>query len=223
MPADQMNADDLKICDDSGDVRMSVSITGEYSLADRWDARGKLRKFPCRAVSISQTALTLAAPAIGAPGKRVVADLELLGRIEGFILRPLEGGFAMSMAMTEAQLRKLLEQIEWLEQQAKLELPDRRAYGRFVPIIPYSTLALADGTRRNCLIIDLSEAGAQIAADIEPAVGTVLAVGTLVGRVVRCFGKGFAVKFIDLQNADTVETKVLVNDCWKSMTLLSGR
>ncbi len=223
MLTDQMKADDRDICDDGGDVRMTVSITGQYSLADHWDARGKLRKFPCRAVSISQSVLTLAAPVIGTVGKRVVADLELLGRIEGLLLRAMEGGFSMSMAMSEAALRKLLKQIEWLEQQAKLEIPDRRAYGRFVPIIPYSTLALADGTRRNCLIIDLSEAGAQIAADIEPAVGTVLAVGTLVGRVVRSFGKGFAVKFIELQSQDTVENMVLVNDGWKSMTLLSGR
>ena len=221
MLPDQMN--DLEICERRRHVRIIVSIPGRYSLADHWDARGQRSKFSCTAVNISQTAIALAAPVIGTLGKRVTADIEQLGRIEGFIIRALAGGFAMSIEASEQERRKLLDKIDWLEKRENIEVPDRRAYDRFVPIIPYSTLALADGTMRHCLVIDLSEAGAQIAADIEPPIGTVLALGTLVGRVVRSSGEGFAVKFIDVQSEHTVETKVLVNDCWKPVTQLLGR
>ena len=223
MLPDPIKVDNLEICDRRRDVRIIVDIPGRYSLADHWDAHGKRRKFSCRAVNISRNAIALAAPVIGTLGKRVVADIEELGRIEGFIVRALAGGFAMSIAASEEERLKLLDKIEWLEKQKNIEVPDRRAHARFVPIIPYSTLAFADGTRRNCLVIDLSEAGAQIAADIEPAIGTVLAVGTLVGRVVRSFRSGFGVKFIDVQSEDTVETKVLVSDCLNRVTRLTGR
>ena len=222
MLPEQMEFDDLEIYDRRRYVRSIVSIRGRYSLADYWDAHGKRRKFSCSAVNISQNAIALAAPVIGKLGKRVIADIDQLGRIEGFIIRVLAGGFAMSMAANKEERLKLLDRIEWLLKQENLGVPDQRAHSRFVPIIPCSTLAMLDGTTRDCLVIDLSEAGAQIAAGIAPAIGTVVAVGMLVGRVVRRFRGGFAVKFIDVHCQDTVEAKALVND-WKPVTPLLGR
>jgi hypothetical protein len=213
-------ADDIELCDRRVDPRMIISIPGRYSLADHWDASGKPRKFSCSAVNISRNAIALAAPVIGKVGKRVVAHISGLGRIEGIIVRIHPGGFAMSIAASEEKRLELLGRIEWLERNESLEVPDRRAHSRFVPIVPCSTLALADGTMRDCLVVDLSEAGAQIAVDVDPAIGTVLAVGTLVGRVVRRLPGGFAVKFVDLQRQDTVEAKVLANEWVPAARLL---
>jgi hypothetical protein len=39
-----------------------------------------------------------------------------------------------------------------------------------------------------------------------------LALGTIVGRVVRHVREGFAVRFVEVQCLDTVEAKVLLND-----------
>jgi hypothetical protein len=193
-------------------IRRDAQIPGRYALADHWDSGGKRRKFSCATIDISESAIALAAPVVGRPGKQVVAHIGPLGRIEGFIVRVLAGGFAMSIAANAQDRRRLIGTIERLQRHEAPQMHERRAHERFVPIIPYATLTLADGASRNCLVIDLSEAGARLSADIEPAVGSVLAVGTLVGRVVRGLRGGFAVKFVDAQSQDTVEAKVLLND-----------
>ena len=48
-------------------------------------------------------------------------------------------------------------------------------------------MMLADGYTENCLILDMSVSGAALSADTVPAIGTVLAVGTITSRVVRPF------------------------------------
>src|ERR1700732_3249372 len=122
MLPDQMN--DLDICDRRGEVRVMVNMPGGYSLADHWDARGQRSKFSCTAVNISQTAIALAAPVIGTLGKRVIAEIEQLGRIQGFVIRVLAGGFVMSIAASEEERRKLLDKIERLEKREDVEVID---------------------------------------------------------------------------------------------------
>jgi hypothetical protein len=67
-------------------------------------------------------------------------------------------------------------------------------------------LLFADGSMRTCFVIDLSVTGAAISGDIVPDVGTVIAVGKIVGRVVRHLEAGFAVKFEDMQDRANVES-----------------
>ena len=76
---------------------------------------------------------------------------------------------------------------------------------RIIPRNPYSTLVLADGTTTECLVKDVSASGIAVSADIVPPIGTAVAVGKVVGRVVRHFEDGFAVQFAQLQELDTVE------------------
>src|ERR1700738_2744107 len=100
MLPDQMRVDEPERSDRRDDGIM-VSIPGRYSLADHWYASGKRRKFSCRVVHVSRNAITLAAPIIGTLGKRVIADIDQLGRVQGFIIRVLAGGFAMSFAASK--------------------------------------------------------------------------------------------------------------------------
>jgi hypothetical protein len=59
-----------------------------------------------------------------------------------------------------------------------------------------------------CVILDVSASGAAISADIMPAIGTVLAIGTIVARVVRHFRGGFGVKFAERQSDDCLNAMV---------------
>lgn len=68
---------------------------------------------------------------------------------------------------------------------------------------------LPDGTSVSCLVIDMSVSGAAVSADIVPEIGMPLAIGRAVGRVVRRFGEGFAVQFVTMQSADTLEQTVI--------------
>jgi hypothetical protein len=60
-----------------------------------------------------------------------------------------------------------------------------------------TTLALADGSIHSCRVIDVSPSGVAVSSDIQPPVGTPLAIGGCVGRVIRAFQNGFAVKFVE--------------------------
>jgi hypothetical protein len=48
----------------------------------------------------------------------------------------------------------------------------------------------------------MSVSGAAVSAELEPPIGTPLAVGACVGRVVRIFPGGFAIKFVEKRNLD---------------------
>jgi hypothetical protein len=89
----EMQQGDLEIVERRHDVRLVVSIGGRYTLADHRNARGERRTFSCRAVNISSHAIALAAPVIGYPGERVLANIDHLGRVDGVVVRELSRGF----------------------------------------------------------------------------------------------------------------------------------
>jgi hypothetical protein len=51
----------------------------------------------------------------------------------------------------------------------------------------------------------MSVSGIAVSADVQPQVGTPLAVGACIGRVVRLLPNGFAVKFIEVQKRDDLD------------------
>jgi len=70
-------------------------------------------------------------------------------------------------------------------------------------------MILADGSCEDCLVLDISVSGAAVSANTVPNIGTLLAIGTVIGRVVRHFEGGFAVQFIQPQDRDAVEALVI--------------
>jgi hypothetical protein len=201
--------DDLIFVEQRQDVRIIVSVPGRYSLADHRNLFGERRVYSCRAVNVSPKAIALAAPNGGTLGERVLANIDHLGKLEGVVIRHLDRGFVMSINANDEDRAKLATKIEWLDRFKNLDIADQRSDVRFVPTSPYSWLLLADGHRETCFVLDLSISGAAIAANTIPKTGTVLAVGAVVGRVVRHFEGGFAVKFIMRQAPETVESLVI--------------
>ncbi len=205
----QQDVLDLMVVERRQDVRIMVSIPGKYSLTSRRDAHGNRREFACRVVNMSAQAIVLAAPVSGPVGERVIVRLDRFGRLEGTIARIMERGFVLNLTLTQDERDKLAGKILWLDQHKNFELPEGRGHGRIVPKDPHSTLMLPDGTSVSCLVIDMSVSGAAVSADIVPEIGMPLAIGRAVGRVVRRFGEGFAVQFVTMQSADTLEQTVI--------------
>jgi hypothetical protein len=58
-------------------------------------------------------------------------------------------------------------------------------------------------------VIDMSVTGAAVSSEFQPALGTPLAVGRTVGRVVRHFAEGFAVQFVEQQDIEQLERMVI--------------
>ena len=189
--------------------RIMVSIPGRYSLADLTDVRGERLVFSCRAVNLSAQSITLAAPVNGKIGARVIADILHLGRVEGTVARVFDRGFTMTLDASDDERARVIDKIEWVAKHKDEQEPDQRADARFTPINPYSRLILPDGTVMICLVVDVSISGAGISAEIFPEIGTVVAVGSVIGRVVRQFDGGFSVKFVEVQSRESVEARII--------------
>jgi len=181
--------------------RVKVNLLGRYMLADR-------REFPCQVINMSPGGMALIAPVAGAPGERVIAYVDHVGRLEGVIARHFENGFAMTIAATPRKRDKLAAQLTWLANRHILGLPEDRRHGRIVPRNPIGRLIMPNGVNLTCRIIDVSQSGAGIATDQRPAIGSIVTLGKVQGRVVRHLEDGFAIEFTRLQHPDFLEDNV---------------
>jgi len=181
--------------------RVKVNLLGRYMLADR-------REFPCQVVNMSPGGMAVMAPVGGTPGERIIAYVDHLGRLEGHIARIFENGFAMTIAATTRKRDKLAAQLTWLANRHILGLPEDRRHGRIVPRNPIGRLILPNGLNVTCRIIDVSQSGAGIATAERPAIGALVTLGKVQGRVVRHLEDGFAIEFTRLQHPDFLEENV---------------
>jgi len=138
----------------------------------------------------------------------VIAYIDHLGRLEGTIARLYQNGFAMTVAATPRKRDKLAAQLTWLANRHILNLPEDRRHGRIIPRKPVTHLAMPNGVHFTCRIIDLSLSGSAVATDQRPAIGMLVNLGTVQGRVVRHLEEGFAVEFTRLQHPDFLEESV---------------
>jgi hypothetical protein len=172
--------------------RVKVSVLGRYMLSDR-------REFPCQVLEMSPGDAMVVAPVAGNVGEKVIAYLDLLGRIEGTVTEVVEGGFTIEIVASARKRDKMAAQLTWLANKDILNLPEDRRHERVVPDIRHSTVVLDDGRRYNCKIIDISLSGAAIELAVRPAMGTPVTLGRMRARVIRHFQDGVAVEFISAQ------------------------
>lgn len=144
-------------------------------------------------------------PVVGKVGERVTSYFQDFGEFQCTISATLKSGFLMELDMTRARRAWMSEKLTWLEKKQKdASVQELRNDARFVPQVAHTFLTLADGSTHACFIIDVSTAGVAISCEYDPPVGTPLAVGACVGRVIRKFENGFAVKFAEKQSRDDV-------------------
>jgi hypothetical protein len=188
------------------EVRVIVSIPATLVLVGRRNARSERRVFDCRAVNMSASRIGVACIAEVEVGEHAILRLEQFGEFRGAVQRLLKGGFVLGIELSDAQREALEVKIEGFEKIKNHDAPDRRRNVRFIPKDARSRLVWADGSTEGCVILDLSVCGAAVLVDTVPEIGTVVALGCVIGRVVRHIRDGFAMQFIETQSSDTVES-----------------
>jgi hypothetical protein len=181
--------------------RVRVNLLGRYMLADR-------REFPCQVIDMSPGGMALIAPVSGKAGERVIAYIDHIGRLEGTIVRQFPNGFAVAIIATPRKRDKIAAQLTWLANRHALGLPEDRRHDRVVPREQTSVLALPDGRKVSCRILDVSPSGAAVSSNVRPPVGTMVTLGKTQARVVRHLDDGFAVEFLRLQRPEALEANV---------------
>ncbi|KPG01062.1 pilus assembly protein PilZ [Rhodopseudomonas sp. AAP120] len=188
---------------------VNIAVGGNYSLANWYDQNGKPRNFACRTSRVSPFRMIVDVPVVGRVGDSISSYFSDFGKLDGHISDTVPGGFLLELAVTRAMRERLSNQLTWLEKrQNDPAIIDSRQQARIVPACPHSSLIMADGSVHTCFVIDMSISGVAVSADVQPEVGTPLAVGGCVGRVVRHRPDGFAVKFTELQNRNELEWRI---------------
>lgn len=188
---------------------VNITVSGRYSLANWFDPTGKQREFACRTSRVSPFQMLVSVPVTGKCGERVTAYFSDFGHLEGCITDVVNGALLLELAIERARREQIANKLKWLEKrEADASIRDSRKQKRIMPADPHATLMFHDGSTRGCFVIDISTSGVAVSADIVPEIGTPLAVGGCVGRVVRHLREGFAVKFVELQNANRIEALI---------------
>ncbi len=178
--------------------RVAVKLFGRYMLEDR-------REYPCQIQDMSPGSASLVTSHVGEVGERVIAYIDHIGRLDGKIIRNIDNGFAMSFRATEKKRDKMAAKLTWLANRHELNLAEDRRHERVVPTVKSSKIKLEDGRGYEVRIVDLSLSGAALQIDVRPAIGTLLWLGTMRGRVVRHFDDGIAIEFAVLQSIDSLD------------------
>ena len=182
------------------------TISAKYNIAGRCDLRTGLRSFfACRVEHLTPTELTLSVPVTGNIGDPVLVQVDRLGSVQGFITKQIRIGFVMSITATESERAKLAKKIDWFLKNRERKVDNKRRHDRFTPENPHSTLILGDGRTLRCFVVDMSASGAAVSANVALEAGTPLALGKVVGRVVRHLPSGFAVRFIQELDINVLE------------------
>jgi hypothetical protein len=185
---------------------VNIVVGGSYTVPHWYDPQGKPRTFACRTTRVSPFRMMVEVPVVGKVGDRLTSYFRDFGTFEGCISDTMARGFLLELEMTGSMREKFANKLTWLEKKQKdPSVLDVRKDARFIPVSPHTSLTLADGAVHECFIIDMSVSGVAVSAQLQPPVGTPLAIGACVGRVVRLLPDGFAVKFISSQSRQDLD------------------
>jgi hypothetical protein len=177
--------------------RVPIRVLGRFMSEDK-------EEYPCQVVNMSAGGMAMLTPVQCQDGERIVAYLDNFGRIEGVVVRAIDGGFAVRIAASQYKREKIANLLTWLINRESLGLTEERKHERVVPRNPVSKLILPNGEVLECRVIDVSLSGASIAINKKPEAGTEVILGRMRGRVVRHHDQGLAIQFAELQDPDSI-------------------
>jgi hypothetical protein len=186
---------------------VNIVCEGSYQLHRWYDPQGRLRTLACRTTRVSPFRMIVDVPVVGRIGDRITSYFAEFGEFEGSISDMRRGRILLELEMTPEKREWMADKLTWLEKKSRdPSIRDARMDARYIPKESHTTLTLADGSVHICFIIDVSPTGVAVSSEVQPPIGMPLAVGSCVGRVVRTFDTGFAVKFVEKQD---------LNDLWR--------
>ena len=177
--------------------RVPIRVLGRFMREDK-------EEYPCQVVNMSAGGMAMLSPAQCYEGERIVAYLENFGRVEGIVIRCVDGGIAVRIVASKYKREKIANLLTWLINRESLGLNEERKHERVVPRNPLSKLILPNGDVFDCRVIDVSLSGASIAIATKPPLQTEVILGRMRGRVVRHHDTGVAIQFAEMQDPDSI-------------------
>jgi hypothetical protein len=181
--------DDSRLLDDGAAIdrrrfrRVTVSLPGRYMLEDG-------SEYPCICIDISVGGVRLSAAHAGPWGSRVIAYIDGVGRIEGYIVRRAPGWFALENRLTLRKGERVQERIALIaESEFAHSTEPRESDG------PQAYLTMHDGARHAAEITDINREGAAVLTEAQPEIDERVRLESRRARVVRLFPGGLSLRF----------------------------
>lgn len=168
--------------------RVEVHLPGRYMLDDG-------SEHPCVCIDVSVGGVRLRAAQAGPWGSRVVAYIDGIGRLEGYIVRRAPGWFALETRVTPRKGERVEERIAWIRESEAIATPDTRRLSRQFVERQDVTLSTVDGRQQIAQLTDISKDGAALLTDAAVELGERVRLDNRRARVMRVFPGGMALKF----------------------------
>lgn len=179
--------------------RYPLKLVGRFMRADR-------HEFACQLIDISVGGIAVSSPVIPELGESIIVYIDELGGLEGVVARTFDGGFALTLKATRHRREKLAARIIWLLNRHEISDAEMRAHDRTPPGRNSNTLKLSEDVTLQVHVIDVSASGANIATEARPQIGAEVLLGKLPARVVRHHDRGIGVRFVEVQDLDTLSS-----------------
>jgi len=174
--------------------RVQIQCLGRFMRADKGE-------YTCRLIDVSVGGAAIQSPQQVSLGEHVIAYFDEIGRIDGPVVRLVDGGFAMQIQATQHRREKLASQLTWLINRKALGIPESRRHDRIIPKNLDGVLTLPDGSQVPVRMIDVSISGASVTYEGAPILlGTEVLLGRLRAKVARVHEAGLALQFVDIQH-----------------------
>jgi hypothetical protein len=168
--------------------RVEVHLPGRYLLEDG-------AEHPCVCIDVSVGGVRLRAAQAGPWGSRVIAYIDSIGRLEGYIVRRAPGWFALETRVSARKGERVEERIACILESVAATHPDRGRLSRQFVERQEVTLATADGRQQAAQLMDINKEGAALVTNAVLQLGDRVRLDNRRARVTRVFPGGMALTF----------------------------
>ena len=179
--------------DRRAELRYDGGLTATFTYTPR--SGGGVRAVSCTVLSLSASAMVIAAPVQGMVGEHLWVELEGFGLVRCEIEQLRDDGFVCVNLLKEDAQRRLAIWVSWLRRRGGRLAGDQRAFMRLRPRDARTSVIFVDGTGADVLLSDVSRSGAAIACSRSVEIGELVQVGRVPAHVARIVEGGFAVAF----------------------------
>jgi len=182
-------------------AKTPMILFGRFMLADQ-------SEYPCRIIRITPDHAEISAVAELEEGADLVAYIDEIGRVEGTATHVGTETFRLRFKLTPMKRDRIFKRLQWLKDKAAGKTTDQRRHQRYQPRTSASAIRLPDGRSYPCKVLDISLSGASVETSVLPALGTLVLLGKMRGRVVRYHEQGLGIEFLRPMDRNSLRAQV---------------
>ena len=139
------------------------------------------------------------------PGAELVCYFDDLGRVVATVVRRTPAGFAVTFNVASHKREKIADRLTWLLNKDTLDLTEEREAPRYAADVPAQVLR-SNGQIMSCRVLDISLTGANFECRgvALPKIGEIVSAGTIPAEVIRIGDGGFAVRYLQKDERDSL-------------------